>query len=169
MTARGRFAARLGTMLIALAGFVTAGALSAGRRTIPTPSHTLRWATPMPPDKAAGAIPSTIASRAPNGYPYLLDLKMRIDLVANAACTGASTSEVSEAISNLIRQPPPELNQDTGTVTLTVGAADLNLSGVHSRVHRPNPDKLPEFHPTGTSSVVGFLRRGERRAASEAS
>jgi lysophospholipase L1-like esterase len=61
--------------------------------------------------------------QSPNGYPYLLDSKGRIDLRANAACTGASTSEVSSTQLS-------ELNQDTGLVTLTVGAADLDLSGV---------------------------------------
>src|SRR5215204_3970666 len=48
------------------------------------------------------------------GYPYLLDPKMRIDLRVNAACTGASTSNVSDMIS---LGQLSELNEDTELVT----------------------------------------------------
>ena len=121
MTARGRFVARLVTMLIALAGFVTVGALPAAAGN----SGTVQYVA-LGDSYAAGQGGGDYLNdclESPNGYPYLLDPKMRIDLRVNAACTGASTSEV-------ISTQLSELNEDTGLVTLTVGAADLDLSGV---------------------------------------
>lgn len=121
MTARGRFVARLVTMLIALAGFVTVGALPAAAG----PSSTVQYVA-LGDSYAAGQGGGDYLNdclQSPNGYPYLLEPKGRIDLRANAACTGASTSEVSSTQLS-------DLNQDTGLVTLTVGAADLDLSRV---------------------------------------
>jgi lysophospholipase L1-like esterase len=121
MTARGRFVARMVTMLIVLAGFVTVGALPAAAG----PSSTVQYVA-LGDSYAAGQGGGDYLNdclESPNGYPYLLEPKGRIDLRANAACTGASTSEVSTTQLS-------ELNQDTGLVTLTVGAADLDLSGV---------------------------------------
>ena len=121
MTARGRFVARLVTMLIALAGFVTVGALPAAAGN----SDTVQYVA-LGDSYAAGQGGGDYLNdclESPNGYPYLLDSKMGIDLRANVACTGASTSEV-------ISTQLSELNEDTELVTLTVGAADLNLSGV---------------------------------------
>ena len=121
MTARGRFVARLVTMLIALAGFVTVGALPAAAGN----SGTVQYVA-LGDSYAAGQGGGDYLNdclESPNGYPYLLDPKMRIDLRANAACTGASTSEV-------VSTQLSALNEDTRLVTLTVGAADLDLSGV---------------------------------------
>jgi lysophospholipase L1-like esterase len=123
MTARGRFVARLvTTMLIALAGFVTAGALPAAADNSDTVPY-VALGDSYAAGQGGGGDTVDNCQQSPNGYPYLLDTKMRIDLGANAACTGASTSEVSTTQLS-------ELNQDTGLVTLTVGAADLDLSGV---------------------------------------
>jgi lysophospholipase L1-like esterase len=121
MTARGRFVARLVTILIALAGFVTVGALPAAAGN----SGTVQYVA-LGDSYAAGQGGGDYLNdclQSLNGYPYLLEPKRRIDLRANAACTGASTSEV-------INTQLSELNEDTGLVTLTVGAADLDLSGV---------------------------------------
>ena len=121
MTARGRFVARLVTMLIALAGFVTVGALPAAADN----SGTVQYVA-LGDSYAAGQGGGDYLNdclESPNGYPYLLEPKKRIDLRANAACTGASTSEVSSTQLSA-------LNEDTRLVTLTVGAADLDLSGV---------------------------------------
>ncbi len=121
MTARGRFVARLVTMLIALAGFVTVGALPADAGN----SGTVQYVA-LGDSYAAGQGGGDYLNNcleSPNGYPYLLDSKMRIDLRVNAACTGATTSEV-------ISTQLSELNEDTELVTLTVGAADLGLSRV---------------------------------------
>jgi lysophospholipase L1-like esterase len=121
MTARGRFVTRLVTMLVALAGFVVVGALPAAADN----SGTVQYVA-LGDSYAAGQGGGDYLNdclQSLNGYPYLLEPKRRIDLRANAACTGASTSEVSSTQLS-------ELNQDTGLVTLTVGAADLDLSGV---------------------------------------
>jgi lysophospholipase L1-like esterase len=53
----------------------------------------------------------------------LLDAEKRIHLRANAACTGASSSEV-------IEQQLSALNRGTRLVTITAGAADLGLSQI---------------------------------------
>ena len=122
MTARGRFVARLVTMLIALAGFVTVGALPAAAGNSGTVQY-VALGDSYAAGQGGGDYVDEECLESPNGYPYRLDAKMRIDLRVNAACTGASTSEV-------ISTQLSELNEDTGLVTLTVGAADLDLSGV---------------------------------------
>ena len=121
MTARGRFGVRLVTMLIALAGFVTVGALPAAAGNSDTVQYVALGDSYAAGQGGGDEVKPCLQS--PNGYPSLLDSKMRIDLRANAACTGASTSEV-------IGKQLTALNDDTKLVTLTVGAADLDLSAV---------------------------------------
>ena len=121
MTARSRFVARLVTMVIALAGFVTVGALPAAAGNPGTVQYVALGDSYAAGQGGGDYLNDCLES--PNGYPYLLDPKMRIDLRANAACTGASISEV-------ISTQLSSLNEDTRLVTLTVGAADLDLSGV---------------------------------------
>jgi lysophospholipase L1-like esterase len=133
MTARGRFGARLVTMLIALAGFVTVGALPAAAGNSGTVPYVALGDSYAAGQGGGDEIRPCLQS--PNGYPSLLDSKGRIDLRANLACTGASTSEV---ISTQLPQLS-ELNKDIGLVTLTVGAANLNLSGVLSECTAPAP------------------------------
>ena len=58
-----------------------------------------------------------------HGYPELLDSEKRIDLEANATCTGATTSVVANTQLSA-------LNRGTRLVTLTVGGNDLDVSGV---------------------------------------
>lgn len=122
MTARGRFVARLVTMLIALAGFVTAGALPAAASNSGTVPYVALGDSYAAGQGGGDYLNDCLES--PNGYPYLLDPKMRIDLRVNAACTGATTSDVSG------KQLTAALDEDTRLVTLTVGAADLGLSQV---------------------------------------
>jgi lysophospholipase L1-like esterase len=127
MTARGRFGARLVTMLIALAGFVTVVALPAAAANSGTVQY-VALGDSYAAGQGGGGDTAMNCQRSPNGYPNLLDSKMRIDLLANLACTGATTSEVSG-----VQLPQlSELNEekDIGLVTLTVGAADLGLSAV---------------------------------------
>jgi lysophospholipase L1-like esterase len=117
MRARGRLLSCLVTMVIALAGFVTAGALPAAG----APS-TVQYVALGDSYAAGTAIHSDCPS--PDGYPALLDSEsIRISLTANAACSGATTSEV---IANQLSA----LDRDTRLVTLTVGAANLGLSAV---------------------------------------
>jgi lysophospholipase L1-like esterase len=122
MTARGRHVARLVTMLLALAGLVTVGALPAAAQ---THSGTVQYVA-LGDSYAAGQGGGDYLNdclESPNGYPYLLDAERRIHLRTNAACTGASTDEVESTQLSA-------LNRGTRLVTLTVGAADLNLSAV---------------------------------------
>jgi lysophospholipase L1-like esterase len=123
MSARGRFVSVLVAIVTALAGFVAVGAIPAAA----APSAVQYVA--LGDSYAAG----TAASGSPcphgdGGYPRLLGLEGRIDLQpnGNVACSGATTSEV---VDNQLDQLSA-LNGDTRLVTLTVGAADLDLSGV---------------------------------------
>ena len=73
MTARGRFVARLVTMLIALAGFVTVGALPAAAGN----SGTVQYVA-LGDSYAAGQGGGDYLNdclRSLNGYPYLLEPK----------------------------------------------------------------------------------------------
>ena len=121
MTARDSFVARLVTMLVALIGLATVGALPAAADNSGT-VHYVALGDSYAAGQGGGDYLNNCLQSL-NGYPYLLEPRRRIDLRANAACSGASTSKVSSTQLS-------ELNEDTKVVTLTVGAADLDLSGV---------------------------------------
>jgi lysophospholipase L1-like esterase len=110
---RGRLVSGLVTMVMALAGFVTAGALPAAAA-----PGTIQYVA-LGDSYAAG----TAHGCSGSGYPALLGSE-RI-LTANIACSGATTDEV-------IRNQVPTLKtySDARLVTLTVGAANLGLSDV---------------------------------------
>jgi len=119
MTARGRLMSGLVTMVIALAGFVTAGGLPAAAQ-----SRTVQYVAlgdSYAAGQAAGSYPNCL--RSPNGYPALLDSEKRIHLQANATCSGATTSDVAHT-------QLTALNPGTRLVTLTVGGNDLQVSSV---------------------------------------
>jgi lysophospholipase L1-like esterase len=105
-----------------LAGFVTVGALPAAAGNSGTVPYVALGDSYAAGQGGGDYLNDCLES--PNGYPYLLDPKMRIDLRVNAACTGATTSDVSG------KQLTAALDEDTRLVTLTVGAADLGLSQV---------------------------------------
>ena len=122
MTVGGRFLSRLVTTLVALVGLVVVGALPAVAQ---SNSGTIQYVA-LGDSYAAGQGGGDYFNEcleSPNGYPYLLDAEKRIHLRTNVACTGASTEEVAETQLSA-------LNRGTRLVTLTVGAADLNLSSV---------------------------------------
>ena len=127
MTARVRFVARLVTMLLALAGLVTVGGLPAAAQsnsgTVPYVALGDSYAAGQ---GGGGTDLDPPCLESPNGYPYLLDHKRRIDLRDNVACTGAKASDLLSGISTQLSA----LNEDTELVTITVGAADLGLSTV---------------------------------------
>jgi lysophospholipase L1-like esterase len=137
MTARGRrFLARFVTMLVAgLAGILTVGALPAAADTVGIGQYVA-----LGDSYAAGQGGSLAYDnnclRSPNGYPALLDAENQIHLRANAACTGATTSDVAEQLS--------ALKQGTRLVTLTVGAADLGLSRVLAACTAGTPAQCKE-------------------------
>jgi lysophospholipase L1-like esterase len=120
MSARGRFISVLVTIVVTLAGFVTVGALPATA----TDSATVQYVAlgdSYAAGTAAGSFPN--CPHSPNGYPALLDSEKRIHLRANETCSGASTDEVADTQLSA-------LNRGTRLVTLTVGGADLDVSGV---------------------------------------
>jgi lysophospholipase L1-like esterase len=124
MSARGRFLSVLVTIVIALAGFVTVGALPAAAA--PPAVQYVALGDSYAAGTAVGSFP--FCPHGDGGYPRLLGLEGRIDLQpnGNVACSGATTSDV---VDNQLNQLAA-LNGDTRLVTLTVGAANLDLSGL---------------------------------------
>jgi lysophospholipase L1-like esterase len=140
MTARGRrFLARLVTTLVAgLAGILTVGALPAAADTVGIgqyvalgDSYAAGQGASAPEDYLNNCLQS------PNGYPALLDAENQIHLRANAACTGAATSDVAD-------EQLSALKQGTRLVSLTVGAADLGLSQVLAACTAGTPTQCQE-------------------------
>jgi lysophospholipase L1-like esterase len=120
MSARGRFVSVLVAMVTAFAGFMAVGALPAAAA--PRAVQYVALGDSYAAGTAAGRLLN--CEQSTDGYPTsLLDLGGRIDLQANVACSGATTSQVVE-------NQLPALPSDTRLVTLTVGAANLNLSDV---------------------------------------
>src|SRR5215207_2509302 len=109
-------------MLVALVGLVVVGAVPAVAESNPNAVEYVALGDSYAAGQGGGSYLNTCLE-SPNGYPYVLDPKRRIDLQANVACTGASTSTV-------LSTQLWALNEDTDLVTLTVGAADLGLSGI---------------------------------------
>ena len=122
MSARGRFSSVLVSIVIALAGFVTIGALPAAAA--PKAVQYVALGDSYAAGTALGRYPD--CQHGDGGYPALLPLGSRIDLQANFACSGATTFAV---VDNQLNQLSA-LNSDPRLVTLTVGAANLNLSDV---------------------------------------
>jgi lysophospholipase L1-like esterase len=119
MSARGRLLSVLVTIVVALAGFVTVGALPAAAA--PNAVQYVALGDSYAAGTAAGSFPNCPHSDI--GYPELLDAEQRIHLRANPTCSGATT--LSVATTQL-----SALNRGTRLVTVTVGAADLGLSRV---------------------------------------
>jgi hypothetical protein len=132
MSARGRFLSGFVTMVIALAGLVTVGALPAAAtdsRTVQYvalgDSRTVQYVALGDSYAAGQGAPPYLNDclQSNKGYPGLLDSEMRIHLRANEACTGARISDVADTQLSA-------LNRGTRLVTLTVGATELNVSAV---------------------------------------
>ena len=130
MSARGRFVSGLATAVVALAGFVTVGALpAAGAASVVEyaalgDSYAAGWGAPP-------ADPEDPCQRSAQGYPTLLDdAQKRIELEVTAACKGAKTADV-------INTQLSALNSDTRLVTLTVGGNDLNVADVAATCTTP--------------------------------
>jgi lysophospholipase L1-like esterase len=120
MSARGRFLSGLVTVVVALAGFVGLGALPAAASQ-PTIQY-VALGDSYAAGSAAGSFPD--CQHGDGGYPArLFDLGRRIGSPVNVACSGATTLAV-------IDTQLSALSSETRLVTLTVGAADLELSRV---------------------------------------
>jgi lysophospholipase L1-like esterase len=146
MRARGRLLSCLVTVVIALAGFVTAGALPAAA----TPSTIQYVALGDSYAAGQGAPPYNLneaCKRSSKGYPTLLTLESRIQLQANPTCSGATTAGVRSQLSALER--------DTRLVTLTVGAANLGLSAVLAACSNPS---TPEECQRQINRALALLR-----------
>ena len=63
--------------------------------------------------------------RSPAGYPALLDAEPKLNLLRNAACTGASIADVTTT-------QLAEVNRGTTLVTVTVGANNVDLAGIYA-------------------------------------
>jgi lysophospholipase L1-like esterase len=135
-------------MLIALAGFVTVGALPAAADNSGTVPYVALGDSYAAGQGGGGDTPEN-CQRSPNGYPYRLDHRMRIDLVANVACTGAKTSDV-------VSTQLGALSGDTELVTLTVGAADLGLSEVLAACTAVPPVKCQDAINFALSQLPGL-------------
>jgi GDSL-like lipase/acylhydrolase family protein len=123
MRARGHLQPCLVTMVLALAGFVVAGALPAAAAPSPIDYVALG-------DSYAAGTASQLGGCPHGPYPYPVLLAgsddSRIDLKAFDACSGWKTSDVAE----LVNSPQSPLDRNTRLVTLTVGAGNLGLSRV---------------------------------------
>ena len=135
MNTRGRLISGLVATVVALAGFVTAGALPAAAAPS-TVDYVALGDSYAAGTAAAGSPPN--CPHGDRGYPALLAPKEpkegRIVLTANAACSGATTSEVIADEDGQLSA----LERDTRLVTLTVGAANLGLSVVLAACSNPN-------------------------------
>jgi lysophospholipase L1-like esterase len=144
MRARGRLLPCLVTMVIALAGFVTAGALPAAAA--PSTIQYVALGDSYAAGTAAAGSPPNCPHGDDGGYPALLDAESRIDLTANAACSGDTTSDV-------VDHQLSALNGDTRLVTLTAGAANLGLSDVLDACTNPQTPDLCR-HKIGTALAL---------------
>jgi lysophospholipase L1-like esterase len=122
MSGRGRFVSVLVTIVVALVGFVTGGALPAAAA-----PATIQYVALGDSYAAGQGAPPYLnpCLQTDQSYPEMLDDAGRIQLQENLGCTGAKTSDVADIVEDLT-----VLNDDTRLVTLTVGAADLHLSDV---------------------------------------
>jgi len=121
MSARGRFLSGLVTVVVALAGFVTVGALPAA-----ADSGTVQYVALGDSYAAGQGAPPYLDDdclQSAQGYPELLDSERRVHLRANEACSGATTDNVTDSQLSA-------LNRGTRLVTLTVGGNDLDVSGL---------------------------------------
>jgi lysophospholipase L1-like esterase len=104
---------------MALAGFVAVGASPAAAS--PRIVQYVALGDSYAAGTAAGSFPD--CQHGDGGYPALLPVGSRIGSPANVACSGATTFAV-------IENQLSALNSETRLVTLTVGAANLDLYGL---------------------------------------
>jgi lysophospholipase L1-like esterase len=91
--------------------------------------------------------------RSPAGYPALLDAEPKVNLLRNAACTGASISDV---IASQLQQ----VNRGTTLVTVTVGANNVDLPAIYAACVSglPTPECVAALVEAETYLLSGQLQ-----------
>jgi lysophospholipase L1-like esterase len=153
---RGMSAVLLGLLAVLLAGLGAAPAAAA------TPAHRVLTYVALGDSYAAGQ--ATDCSHPATSYPRVLDRLHRIKLLRDAACAGATTSDLAGQLS--------ALNRGVRVVTITAGANDLGLDAVAAAC-APAPSSIACQQAIGTAAsrlpaLVGDLAAAYRAVAAAA-
>lgn len=91
--------------------------------------------------------------RSPAGYPALLDAEPKVNLLRNAACTGASISDVTAT-------QLEQVNRGTTLVTVTVGANNVDLPAIYAACVSglPTPECVAALIAAETYLLSGQLQ-----------
>jgi lysophospholipase L1-like esterase len=131
---------------MAVAGFVTAGALPAAAA--PGTVDYVALGDSYAAGVGAGSYDGTSCMRSDNGYPALLDRQsVRIE-TANVACSGATIDGVRDQLEL------PALETDPQLVTLTVGANNLRLFAVLTAC-LPGPSPQCDLAISNAQAMLG--------------
>lgn len=118
-----RILAALAAVALGL-GFAGAGAASAAAAQPPAVVKYVALGDSIAAGQGGG-VPLDSCARTDGGYAAQLDDVPRINLLRNAACTGATIEDTWDQLS--------QVNRGTTLVTLTVGANDLGLDEVYAQ------------------------------------
>jgi lysophospholipase L1-like esterase len=91
--------------------------------------------------------------RSPAGYPALLDAQPKVNLLRNAACSGASITDVTTT-------QLEQVNRGTTLITLTVGANNVNLPAIYAACVSglPTPECVAALIEAETYLLSGQLQ-----------
>ena len=124
---KGRFAASIVAALIALvaipAGIAGPVAATPDASSSPVTKYVALGDSIAAGQGGGGYLDACL--RSPAGYPALLDAQPKVNLLRNAACTGASITDVTAT-------QLEQVNRGTTLVTLTVGANNMDLPAIYA-------------------------------------
>jgi lysophospholipase L1-like esterase len=91
--------------------------------------------------------------RSPAGYPALLDAEPKVNLLRNAACTGASIADVTTT-------QLEQVNRGTTLITVTVGANNVDLPAIYAACVSglPTPECVAALVAAETYLLSGQLQ-----------
>jgi len=91
--------------------------------------------------------------QSPAGYPALLDAQPKVNLLRNAACTGASITDVAGT-------QLEQVNRGTTLITLTVGANNVDLPAIYAACVSglPTPECVAALIAAETYLLSGQLQ-----------